>query len=1279
MARAIRHLRAEGQLAAVVDFNQIVPRAEHVDSARWHYSIAYRICRELRLKTDLQAWWHDKNLLLSEQRLVEFFLDIVLAQTAEPVTIFIDEAERAVDLPFSGDLFAALHSCYMRRVSEPEYARLNFVVLGAAPRKQLCPDSNVSPFVPGRAIALEDFSLEECMVLAPGFGQPEAVTEALLARIHYWTRGQPYLTQKLARAVARRDADTADDVDAAVHDLFLAPGISREEPLLNHMRGLLAANSTRQRQAASVLSRLARGQEVIHDPSSSAQRLLDLGGFVSSDDNGMLRFRNRIVERIFGADSARRVEVPPWRRPAAVAAVLAGLMLLPYWYVRVLPRDDIDALTTADDNALVEAAYLRLGRLPGFGGLADRLFADALARQSNRAVSLEEVRAADRALRALPAGAARADALMAAFWLRRSREAAARGDRDAALVHALAAAGDGSAEAARFAGALIDRDYLQLEQTLHLDAPLLAAAVDWERDELVAVDAMRRVHRIDLAQSLADSARVSESVRTLPARMTALEYVGTTRGFFVDEPGNAGQFELRLTLEHRRASDLLVRLTAPSGASTEVELPAREGAPELFVIPASADNGLTSLASESLTGQWEITLFDRVEGETGTLVSWGLRFAGVPQNWDDAPVGGLALPDPVRTEQVSVSLRRDGRVGVAVPARAGARGTLTIWDLVEGDRIAEWPLTERPLGVALIGPDRLLVLGARNSRLWNFRDLSVVADIPSTVGFAGVPAIAPDGDYFALAEVEGDLARISVLRADDGTRIGSFESAIWRDWMLGPGAGFIAGIDGSRRGRIVDPLSGESIAEFFHERELTRLVSGAGGQRVVAVDAGGDVVAWPLDNAPETLSTRDSIYLGTVPDPAAAGVAASGRGLAFADAAGFVTVVDPASGRRRAMLEHGAGNGLTLSIDPEGRRLVSISDQRLRYWRLSDDKPPGPDFGDVSAVALDAAGERAILGYRNGAVALLPRLVAPLQISDLSVQADGHVGAVTSLAVSASGSLAASGGNDGVVRVWDALTGAREPPLLRHPAGPIGKLVFSRDDRRLLSAGPDSVRIFALDGSDETTEIRLDGRPLAIAVEDGDRRVAIGDSAGNIVLTAADGSTGEITVRGSSPITALAFAAGPGLLASGSAAGDVVLWDTLTVAAMGTAFRFDAPVRSLAFAAADSMLEVQSGGWLHLLDLTGEGATVVASMLLPERLRNAPALATAADGSAVRVLASAGGGQLVYETLDLRPGNARNPGAASPDVVELMSNREWRRALGLELDPVSGQIRRSGF
>ena len=170
MARSIRALRQEGQLVAVVDLTQIAARAESAQAGRWYYSSAYRIVRELRLKFDLQSWWKEKSVLVNEQRFGDFFSEIVLANTMAPVTIFFDDIERAIGTPFAKELFSGFRFCYSGRMTEPDFSRLNFVVLGVATPRQLCPDVTISPFEEGRGIEPEDFTLEQTFQLAEGWG-----------------------------------------------------------------------------------------------------------------------------------------------------------------------------------------------------------------------------------------------------------------------------------------------------------------------------------------------------------------------------------------------------------------------------------------------------------------------------------------------------------------------------------------------------------------------------------------------------------------------------------------------------------------------------------------------------------------------------------------------------------------------------------------------------------------------------------------------------------------------------------------------------------------------------------------------------------------------------------------------------------------------------------------------------------------------------------------------------------------------------------------------------
>jgi subtilisin-like proprotein convertase family protein len=342
--------------------------------------------------------------------------------------------------------------------------------------------------------------------------------------------------------------------------------------------------------------------------------------------------------------------------------------------------------------------------------------------------------------------------------------------------------------------------------------------------------------------------------------LTALQQVGVTRGLFVDEPGRAGQFQLRLTVDHRRTSDLLIRLRAPSGAAAEVSLAERAGGLEQFVYMASADNGLARLADESITGQWELTVFDRLSGETGRLVSWGIVFPGVSQDWPDDPIDGIALPDPVRTEQVSVALAANGRTAIAIPARADVRGAASVWDVGSGEMLADLPLADRANRVQFIADEHVLVAGPVRATLWQLGVPAPVTEIVAAGGFVAPPAVSPDGGYFAVAEPIGNRTRVNLYSVTEGRRLGRFDTDPWQDWALADDAAFVAVIDGSRRGRLLDPSTGDVLAEFFHEQELARVVAVA--DRIVAVDRCGTIVTWPFSPGHQTLAPLDSTELG---------------------------------------------------------------------------------------------------------------------------------------------------------------------------------------------------------------------------------------------------------------------------------------------------------------------------------------------------------------------------------------------------------------------------------
>jgi hypothetical protein len=56
VAAVSAQLQSHDCRVAVIDLVQISDRDGGTDVGRWYYNIAYRLVRQLRLKTDLQAW-----------------------------------------------------------------------------------------------------------------------------------------------------------------------------------------------------------------------------------------------------------------------------------------------------------------------------------------------------------------------------------------------------------------------------------------------------------------------------------------------------------------------------------------------------------------------------------------------------------------------------------------------------------------------------------------------------------------------------------------------------------------------------------------------------------------------------------------------------------------------------------------------------------------------------------------------------------------------------------------------------------------------------------------------------------------------------------------------------------------------------------------------------------------------------------------------------------------------------------------------------------------------
>ena len=247
LKRAARALRAGRTLVASVDLRRIAEESTAESADAGLRSIAEHVASELELGVDVAAWWGSRDEL-GENRLVEFFWEIVLTNTTAPIVVLLDEVEAALERPWAADLLDAVGGCYTRRTRETDFGRLGFALAGSTSRHALAEASAEPVFGEAELIEPEDFSVQQAYRFAPAFGGDRELAQALIDRMHAWTGGHPYLTQRVARGVARKGG-RLEDVERVVREQLLAAGAADRDPVLSDAHAWLCEPSRPARRA----------------------------------------------------------------------------------------------------------------------------------------------------------------------------------------------------------------------------------------------------------------------------------------------------------------------------------------------------------------------------------------------------------------------------------------------------------------------------------------------------------------------------------------------------------------------------------------------------------------------------------------------------------------------------------------------------------------------------------------------------------------------------------------------------------------------------------------------------------------------------------------------------------------------------------------------------------------------------------------------------------------------------------------------------------------------
>ena len=1247
---AARSLRASGALVARVDLRRVSERGEGETPDSWLCRFAERVANELELGVDVGSWWNACETVAAN-RLVEFFWEIVLTNTTAPVVVLVDEVDAVLELPFAADLLDAIGGCYERRSRERDFARLGFAIAGCTSQRALAEARVGSAWAAAEIVEPEDFSSEQAYRFAVAFGGDQQLAQALIDRVCAWTGGHPYLTQRIARGVARKGG-RLEDVERVVHEQLLAPGAADKDPLLRQVRAWLSESSRPARRATRLLRRLAGGGRVERPTDAAVWELLWLSGTARVDEQGALKIRNRIVRELVAAGWLK-AKASGWRWVAAAAALLAAVAAGGYWYTQWLPVADIATLssTTAQPSD-AEEAWRRLRGLPGFTQRADELWLEALGRQSRAATSLAAATAADTRLRELPGQDAAADRMLSEYWLRRAREQAHGEHRDAAILLAQRAAALPAAEpvAAAYLAELVGDDYSRLERSLRFAGAPEYWHMSFAQATLVAIDAEQRVLRMPFG-----AAAGTGTLGAAPLELTALEHAALTRELAVDGEGTAGEFELMLTVQHAAAVELLVTLTAPSGAAAAVTVPSSDGVlVETFSFRA-AQGSLAELADEGVSGVWRLTIVDRTAGNSGVFGGWGLRFGDNARRDDLSEL--VEIPDPQRIAAVKVQAIADR--AVAWTASPGVVGSVALWNLATGQLEHDFTSPAAPRQVALdASGTRVLAATERVLHLWNAENGALVARVATETGFVLPPVFSTDGSHVAIAErVDGANPLYSVLRSADASLVATFEGMPdAQGWELGPGGRYVALQGPEMLIRVLEARRGAELMRAPHRQAVQRLLHLDDGSVLVTVDAAGTIAAWSTAPAPPAAIGREA---GHTAAAASVSASADGRRLAFTRDDGAVAVLDVPTGVELYRLRIGRSLPVTSTqLSADGTELVTQSGSLFKSWRLPS-KPalPGTALGDgmPTAIAIDRTSDLLAVGLASGQL----QLESTGASGGSSLAFFGHRGPVSAAALNGGRGLAATGGRDGIVRLWDIASRSPTGIVMQPADAPIALVGLSADGEHVASAAGRVVRVATVADGRVVTEVRTEIAVTAVAFAPDAAAVAVGDAAGAVLIAQfAEPSEGASLEVGAA-VTSLAFAPQGSRLAVADAGGSITFVAADSGETESTIRHWTQPIRWLEFSPDGSALLVATDAWLHSLAAATPALAPAQSRLVVWPASGA--VMTAISATAVGFAGVAADRSLASGVLDVKSSDVAG------DAATLVA-RDWPAALALRLN-----------
>ena len=1054
MVRTATQLRKESCGVAILDLTAI---GQNLTAEQWYRGLLSYVGQQLELEDELLDAWREQRELSPIQRWMRAIRDVLLTRYPGPVIIFVDEIDVVRSLPFSTDeFFSAIREFYNRRSEDEELERLTFCLLGVATPSDLICDSRTTPFNIGHRIELHDFTEMEAISLAHGLACEETAAAELLKRIHHWTSGHPYLTQRLCQCLAGADprslAISRQSVDHLCEQFFFSPRAQEQDDNLLFVRERMLRSEVDLAGLLHLYQNVHRGKRVSDDQTDTLVNVLRLSGIVRSEA-GRLHSRNRIYARVFDGewikqnmpDAELRRQRAAYRRglfratavAALIVAVMAGLV-----FVALQQRN---LAKGAAQRADLNAAELQVALTEA---------------RDQRQVAEEQKTEAD---------AQRQEAI-AQKSLAEQKQAEAEEQRNLALKQEednrwlLYASQLNLAQQA-----LTENNFGRVRQLLLNQVPAssrtemrgfewyylwqLCCGTNFARQSTADQGAISLAYSPD-GETLAMSSRNHE-VKILNAHTgrelkTIGGYIGLVTAVAYSPDG-----QWLATGDSEGAIKLWNTVTGRERVIRQNQLRG------ILALAFSPDG--KKIASGNFDGAvriWDIAS----ERELVTLKGHGGQVKSIAFSPDGFKLASGSYDKTIRiwdvaSQQLWVELPYPREVNCVafspdgtLLAAGGWGGTVSVWELATRQQRVLNAHAGNLLALAFSSDGKMIATGGQDrlAKLWSVATGQQQAIFNGFTANVTSVVFSPSGENLSVACVDGAVSQWSTTTYREVKPGKDVLTGVWTV-AFSPDSKLLATGGTKNSVKVWEPDTGKQIAEFTGGS--SSVAFSPNGRFLVFAARNRTVKIWDFPNRKEITTLTG---LGQI---SALAFSPDGKRLAIGSGVGMIKLFDTVTWQPLNALQGHTGYINSIAFSPDGRRLASASnDKTIILWGATTGQPLRMLSGHtwtVNYVSFSPDGKLLASGSTDR-TAKLWDVATGQELKSLK----GHGNAVMAVRFSPDGKRLATSGRDNLIKLWDVNRGLELLTLSGHQKE-VWSLAFSSDGRWLASGSYDgTVRLW---------------------------------------------------------------------------------------------------------------------------------------------------------------------------------------------------------------------------